>query len=115
MWKQIAILALCAGSALSASAQSGGWSSAGGGYGGSGGDYSGGDNERWRNLPRECWNASARDFEAVRSGERQDELDFGRCRLQYEMECWSPRARRFEPVRGGEKQEDLDFVRCRRR
>jgi hypothetical protein len=90
------------------------WSGSGGGYGGSGGNYSGGS-DRWRSLPRECWNPQAGHFEAVRPGERQDDLDFGRCRLQYEMECWNPRARHFEAVRGGERQDDLDFTRCRRR
>jgi hypothetical protein len=35
-------------------------------------------------LPEECWNPHARHFEAVRPGERQDDLDFSRCRSQRE-------------------------------
>jgi hypothetical protein len=31
---------------------------------------------------QECWNPHARHFEAVRPGERQDDLDFSRCRSQ---------------------------------
>ena len=30
----------------------------------------------------ECWNPHARHFEEVRPGERQDDLDFSRCRMQ---------------------------------
>ena len=77
----------------------------------------------------ECWNPRARHFEAVRPGEVQNDLDFGRCRpmggLAYRdryaygygtrvTECWNPRAGHFEAVREGEFQGDLDFSRCRR-
>jgi hypothetical protein len=31
---------------------------------------------------QECWNPHARHFEAVRPGERQDDLDFSRCRSE---------------------------------
>jgi hypothetical protein len=40
--------------------------------------------ERWRaergGYRYECWNPRARHFESVREGERQDDLDFSRCR-----------------------------------
>lgn len=42
--------------------------------------------ERWnerrhyREGQYECWNPRARHFEGVRDGERQDDLDFNRCR-----------------------------------
>lgn len=89
----------------------------GGGYGG----------DRYRdNRPRECWNPRARHYERVRPGERQDDLDFNRCRAvggggsygggyqnQREQECWNPRAGHYEGVRPGERQDDLDFSRCR--
>ncbi len=73
----------------------------------------------------ECWNFRARQFEQVRPGEYQDDLDFGRCRViggrVYESrafvdrreECWNPRAGHFETVRPGERQDDLDYGRCR--
>jgi hypothetical protein len=35
---------------------------------------------RWDNT--ECWNPRARHYEAVRPGERQDDLDFNRCRRE---------------------------------
>jgi hypothetical protein len=35
---------------------------------------------RWDNA--ECWNPRARHYEEVRPGERQDDLDFSRCRRQ---------------------------------
>jgi hypothetical protein len=35
---------------------------------------------RWENV--ECWNPRARHYESVRPGERQDDLDFARCRSQ---------------------------------
>ena len=35
-------------------------------------------------VGEECWNPHARHFEAVRPGERQDDLDFSRCRPQRE-------------------------------
>ena len=35
---------------------------------------------RWDNA--ECWNPRARHYEAVRPGERQDDLDFSRCRRE---------------------------------
>jgi hypothetical protein len=35
---------------------------------------------RWDNM--ECWNPRARHYEEVRPGERQDDLDFSRCRSQ---------------------------------
>jgi hypothetical protein len=35
---------------------------------------------RWDNT--ECWNPRARHYEEVRRGERQDDLDFSRCRRQ---------------------------------
>jgi hypothetical protein len=41
------------------------------------------DNRDWRDSPRddwECWNPHAGHFEGVRPGERQDDLDFSRCR-----------------------------------
>ena len=73
----------------------------------------------------ECWNPRAGHFESVRPSERQDDLDFGRCRgaggdVRYMREwrsggyeCWNPRANHFEGVRRGEQQDDLDFARCR--
>ncbi len=43
--------------------------------------------DRWNDSRRdyregqyECWNPRARHFEGVREGERQDDLDFSRCR-----------------------------------
>ena len=43
--------------------------------------------DRWNDSRRyfrdgqyECWNPRARHFEGVREGERQDDLDFNRCR-----------------------------------
>lgn len=36
--------------------------------------------QRWDN--RECWNPRARHYESVRPGERQDDLDFSRCRVE---------------------------------
>ena len=36
--------------------------------------------DRWRRNGYECWNPRARHFEGVREGERQDDLDFSRCR-----------------------------------
>ena len=44
----------------------------------------------WRDDPArltdrdECWNPRARHFEGVRPGERQDDLDFSRCRPKAE-------------------------------
>jgi hypothetical protein len=35
----------------------------------------------WREAREECWNPRARHYEEVRRGERQDDLDFGRCRV----------------------------------
>ena len=35
---------------------------------------------RWDNA--ECWTPRARHYEEVRPGERQDDLDFNRCRRQ---------------------------------
>jgi len=88
----------------------------------------------------ECWNPHARHYEQVRPAERQDDLDFSRCRMigsgayyeaprYYEApparysyydapaaagdECWNPHAGHFEQVRPGEVQNDLDFTRCR--
>jgi hypothetical protein len=75
-----------------------------------------------RDISRECWNPRARNFEAVRPNERQDDLDFSRCRPLSErmygrsdaaQECWNPRAGHFENVREGTRQDDLDFSRCR--
>jgi hypothetical protein len=37
--------------------------------------------DRWQDSRRECWNPRARHFEGVREGERQDDLDFSRCRV----------------------------------
>ena len=71
---------------------------------------------RGADEPRECWNSGARQYERVRPGERQNDLDFRRCRELSEdtgRECWNPRARHFEGVREGERQDDLDFNRCR--
>ena len=74
---------------------------------------------------RECWNQGAGHYEAVRTGERQNDLDFNNCRFIGEAprdakrwtsggeECWNPRAQHFEAVRSGERQDDLDFSRCR--
>jgi hypothetical protein len=39
------------------------------------------DNRDGRDTRRECWNPRARHFEGVREGERQDDLDFSRCRI----------------------------------
>jgi hypothetical protein len=82
----------------------------------------------WAALPafaqygdEECWNPRAGRFEQVRPGERQNDLDFSRCRAtgfirgpyrETPRECWNPRARHFEAVRPGERQDDLDFSRC---
>lgn len=91
------------------------------------------DRVEWRDSNQECWNPRARHFEEVRPGERQDDLDFGRCRTtgtrqfdnrydnrydnrvyrETREECWNPRARHFEEVRRNEQQSDLDFGRCR--
>jgi len=79
-----------------------------------------------RRMAQECWNRGAGHFEAVRPGERQDDLDFSRCRPvagnwresrrpSGEDECWNSHARHFEAVRPGERQDDLDFSRCRPR
>lgn len=74
---------------------------------------------------RECWNQGAGHYEAVRPGERQNDLDFNKCRFVGEgprdvnrwksggEECWNPHANHFEGVRSGERQDDLDFSRCR--
>lgn len=87
------------------------------------------DDRDWRDryvasTPSECWNPHARHFEAVRPGERQDDLDFSRCRSvayndrrwrdEAPRECWNPRAGHYEEVRLGEVQNDLDYSRCRR-
>jgi hypothetical protein len=77
----------------------------------------------------ECWNPGAGHFEQVRPGERQDDLDFSRCRPvsaqpsygpQYygqdgdrARECWNPRAGHYENVREGTFQADLDYSNCR--
>jgi hypothetical protein len=70
---------------------------------------------------RECWNPHAGHYEAVRPGERQDDLDRSRCRhvaaptapvAKEARECWNPGAKHFERVRPGERQNDLDFSRC---
>lgn len=72
----------------------------------------------------ECWNWRARQFERVRPGEYQDDLDRSRCRIVGERvvmdpprysheECWNWRARAYETVRPGEFQDDLDRRRCR--
>ena len=102
-----------------------------GDYRGDRGDYRGDYRGAYRanaDVARECWNPNSRHFEAVRPGERQDDLDFSRCQLAqgyaqgyYQpapryygaRECWNPRARHFEEVREGERQDDLDFARCR--
>lgn len=39
------------------------------------------DNRVFRDSREECWNHRARSFEQVRPGERQDDLDYSRCRL----------------------------------
>ena len=41
-------------------------------------DYRG--DSRFRRDNMECWNPRARHYEEVRPGERQDDLDFARCR-----------------------------------
>ena len=74
------------------------------------------------NRGEECWNPGAGHFEGVRPGERQNDLDFSRCRptgsdyrasgRDVPRECWNPNARHFEAVRPGETQNDLDFSRC---
>ena len=73
---------------------------------------------------QECWNPHAGHFEGVRPGERQNDLDFSRCRpvsdyrasnRDVPRECWNPHAGHFEEVRPSERQDDLDFSRCRRR
>jgi len=80
-------------------------------------------NDSNRRAGQECWNARAQQFEAVRPGERQDDLDLNRCHYAVEAsrsrrrdearECWNPRAGRYEAVRPGERQDDLDLQRCR--
>ena len=74
---------------------------------------------------QECWNQGAGHYEAVRPGERQNDLDFNKCHYIGENprdmkrwssggeECWNPHANHFEGVRSGERQDDLDFSRCR--
>jgi hypothetical protein len=71
---------------------------------------------------RECWNPRAGHYEEDRPGERQNDLDYSRCRSMgwrdryvaaSPAECWNPRAGHFESVRSGEVQNDLDFSRCR--
>lgn len=50
-----------------------------------GGSYRGDGNrgDRYRDeRPRECWNPRAGHYEGVRPGDRQDDLDFSRCRTQ---------------------------------
>ena len=93
------------------------------------------DYREYRDVPYsrsgyECWNPRAGHFEGVREGERQNDLDFSRCRRIDERyrysreyrdvpysrsgyECWNPHARHYEEVRDGERQDDLDFSRCR--
>ncbi|MEO7742559.1 MAG: hypothetical protein ABIR98_06470 [Usitatibacter sp.] len=83
-----------------------------------------------RDSASECWNPRAGQFEQVRPGEYQDDLDMSRCRAipgsyydnryydnrvsrDAREECWNPRARSFEQVRPGERQDDLDYTRCR--
>jgi hypothetical protein len=39
------------------------------------------DRRVWRESRQECWNPRARHYEEVRSGERQDDLDYSRCRI----------------------------------
>jgi hypothetical protein len=82
----------------------------------------------YRASNEECWNPRAGHYEQVRPYERQDDLDFSRCRstridegryftrdwVPAGYECWNPRAGHFESVREGERQDDLDFGRCRR-
>lgn len=98
--------------------------------------YSNQDSDPYRDgraltADSECWNARAHQFERVRPGEYQDDLDLSRCRAigdrSYERrdrrewrdgrdareQCWNPRARQFEDVRSAEHQDDLDFSRCR--
>lgn len=80
---------------------------------------------------QECFNPRAGNFERVRPGETQNDLDFRRCHFvgyaipdrsevrerreirEMRQECWNPRARHYEEVRRGETQDDLDFDRCR--
>ncbi|MFZ3323476.1 MAG: hypothetical protein WA190_13970 [Usitatibacter sp.] len=93
-------------------------------------DSNGRDTGNWTrqtvaDQARECWNQNAGHYEAVRPGERQNDLDFNRCHYIGEssrdekrwnsgrQECWNPRAGHFEAVRNGEHQDDLDFSRCR--
>ena len=53
------------------------------------------------NRGEECWNPRAGHFEGVRPGERQNDLDFTRCRpigyphgeREVPRECWNPHAR----------------------
>lgn len=93
-----------------------------------------------RDSASECWNPRAGQFEQVRPGEYQDDLDMSRCRAiggsyydnrsqdnryqdnRYQdnrvyrdarEECWNHRARTFEQVRPGERRDDLDYGRCR--
>jgi len=35
----------------------------------------------YREAREECWNPRARHYEEVRRGERQDDLDYGQCRV----------------------------------
>ena len=85
----------------------------------------------YRDAASECWNPRAGQFEAVRPGEYQNDLDRSRCRViggeryydnrsndnrisrDTREECWNRHARTFEAVRPGERQDDLDFNRCR--
>lgn len=90
----------------------------------------------WRvDSSSECYNPRAGQFEQVRPGEYQDDLDMSRCRViggeRYDHryrdnryddsrvrrdsreECWNHHARTFEQVRPGERQDDLDYGRCR--
>ena len=86
-----------------------------------------------RDSASECWNPRAGQFEQVRPGEYQDDLDTSRCRaITYygsryndnryyddrlsrdsREECWNRHARTYEQVRPGERQDDLDYGRCR--
>jgi hypothetical protein len=83
-----------------------------------------------RDSSSECWNPRAGQFEQVRPGEYQDDLDMSRCRAigsayydnryydnrvyrDSREECWNRHARTFETVRPGERQDDLDYGRCR--
>ena len=55
------------------------------------------DARSWRGVAHECWNWRARQFELVREGEYQDDLDYSRChavRVEYRNE-YSPRSRYY--------------------